>query len=98
MQRRVWLTTLKAGKEAEYRHAHANVWPELIESARACGLKNHTVFIHGRQVIAYIEAEDFEKSWQQLLKTDVKRRWTRLMEGLFEDADGPSFEDIFHFN
>jgi L-rhamnose mutarotase len=98
MQRRIWLMTLKEGKEDEYRRAHANVWPQLIQTAQGFGLKNQTVFICGRKVIAYIEAEDFEKAWRQLVATDVKRRWTALMDGVFEDPEGPPFEDIFHFD
>ena len=98
MQRRVWLTTLKQGKEEAYRRAHENVWPELIATAKRFGLKNHTVFLSGRQVIAYIESEDFDTSWQQLVDTDVKKRWNELMGDLFEDAEGPLFEDVFHFN
>ena len=98
MQRRAWLLTVKEGKEEEYRHVHANVWPELIQAARKVGMQNHSCFISGRNVIAYLEAENPEESFSQLLSTDVKRRWDKAMSELLEAADTPSFEEVFHFD
>ena len=97
MQRRAWLLTVKEGREEEYRYVHANVWPELIQAAREAGLRNHSTFISGRNVIAYLEAEDIEEAFSRLLSTDVKRRWDKAMSELLEAADTPSFEEVFHF-
>jgi L-rhamnose mutarotase len=98
MQRRAWLLRVKEGKEAEYRRAHANVWPELVQAARKAGLQNHSTFISGRTVIAYLEGENPEEAFSQLLSTDVKQRWDKAMSELLDAADPPMFEEVFHFD
>jgi len=98
MQRRAWLLTIKGGKVEEYRRAHANVWPELVEAARKVGLQNHSTFISGCTVIAYLEAENPEEAFSQLLSTDVKQRWDKAMSELLESPDSASFEEVFHFD
>lgn len=98
MQRRAWLLRVKEGKVEEYRRAHGNVWPELVQAARKVGLQNHSTFISGRTVIAYLEAEHPEEAFSQLLSTDVKQRWDKAMSELLESPDSPSFEEVFHFD
>lgn len=98
MQRRAWLLRIKEGREEEYLRAHANVWPELIQAAREAGLRNHSTFISGRNVIAYLEAENADEAFSRLLSTDVKHRWDKAMSDLLEAADTPSFEEVFHFD
>ena len=98
MERRAWLLRVKEGKEEEYRRAHANVWPELIQAAQEAGFQNHSTFLLGRTVIAYIEAEDINAAGARMGKSDVKGRWDKAMSGLLEEPDSPSFEEVFHFD
>jgi L-rhamnose mutarotase len=98
MQRRVWLLRVKEGKEEEYRRAHASVWPELIQAGQEAGFKNHSTFLLGRTVIAYIEAEDIDAAMARTINSDVNRRWDKAMSELLEETDAPSFEEVFHFD
>lgn len=98
MQRRAWLLRVREGKEEEYRLTHEAVWPELIEAAQKAGIRNHSCFLEGRNVIVYAESEDIDRSFEQLLKTDVKKRWDRSMSGILEETDSPSYEEVFHFD
>lgn len=98
MERRAWILTVREGKEDEYRRAHASVWPELIQAAREAGFKNHSCFILGRTVIAYIEADDIDAASKRVLNEDVKRRWDKAMSELLEETDSPAFEEVFHFD
>lgn len=98
MQRRTWLLRVRKGKEVDYRRAHASVWPELIEAARQAGLRNHSCFLSGRNVIVYAEAEDIEATLERLLKSEVKQRWDRSMSSILEETDSPSYEEVFHFD
>ncbi len=97
MQRRAWLLRVKEGKEEEYRCAHANVWPELIQEAQKAGFRNHSCFMLGRTVIAYIEADDLDAAGQRTVGSDVQRRWNQAMSELLEETDSPAFEEVFHF-
>jgi L-rhamnose mutarotase len=98
MQRGAWILTVKEGKEEEYRRAHANVWPELIHAAQEAGFKNHSCFILGRTVIAYIEAENLDAAGARLIKSDVKQRWDKAMSELLEAPSTPTYEEVFHFD
>jgi len=98
MQRRAWFLRVREGKEEEYRRAHAAVWPELIAAAREAGLRNHSCFLAGRNVMVYAEAEDIDATLDHLLKSVVKKRWDRAMSNLLEETDSPPFEEVFHFD
>jgi L-rhamnose mutarotase len=98
MERRAWLLRVREGKEAEYRRTHQAVWPELIDAARKAGLRNHSCFLAGRNVIVYAESEDLEACFEQLLKTDVKKRWDRSMSVILEPTESPFYEEVFHFD
>jgi L-rhamnose mutarotase len=98
MERRVWLLRVKEGKEEEYRHVHTAVWPEPIRVAKEAGLKNHSSFISGRNVVAYGQAEDIEATFVKILATDVKKRWDQMMSSILEETDSPPFEEAFHFD
>lgn len=98
MQRRAWLLRVKKGKEDEYRRAHAAVWPELINAAHDAGLRNHSCFLSGRDVIVYAEAEDAEATFEKLLATDVKKKWDAAMASVLEEGGVFEFEEVFHFD
>ncbi|HZO99131.1 MAG TPA: L-rhamnose mutarotase [Terriglobales bacterium] len=98
MERKAWLLRVKEGKEEEYRRVHAAVWPELIEAARQAGLRNHSCFLEGRRVIAYVEADDIDAAFRKLLATDVKKQWDQAMSSILEETDSSSFEEVFHFD
>ena len=98
MQRGAWLFSLKAGKEEAYQEAHKRVWPELIEAARAAGLRNHSVFMQGSTVFAYAEAEDLAATMTRLEALEVTHRWNKAMAELMEDVDGVSIAEVFHFD
>jgi L-rhamnose mutarotase len=97
MQRAAWVFSLKKGKEQAYLDAHTRVWPELIDAARAAGLKNQSLYIQGSTVFAYTEAEDMDTAMKKLESLDVTRRWNEAMSDLMEDVNGVEIAEIFHF-
>ena len=98
MQRMAWILKIKAGKEAEYRAAHADVWPELIQASIDAGFRNHSVFVHERTIIAYLEADDIEAADARLAAKDVLIRWNEAMSHLLEETETPPFDEVFHFD
>ena len=98
MQRMAWILKIKPGKEEAYRAAHADVWPELIQASIAAGFRNHSVFVQGRTIIAYLEADDVEASDACLAGQDVLIRWNEAMSHLLEETETPPFEEVFHFD
>ena len=98
MERGAWVFSLKKGKEQAYRDEHSRVWPELIEAARAAGLKNHSVFVLGSTVFGYAEAENLNATMKQLDSLDVTRRWNDAMAELMENVEGVPLAEVFHFD
>lgn len=98
MQRCAWLLRVKAGKEEEYRRVHEAVWPELIDAACRAGIRNHSCFLSGRNVIVYMEAEDGAAALTTLLATEVKKRWDKMMSAILEASDSAAFDEVFHFD
>jgi L-rhamnose mutarotase len=98
MQRAAWMFSLKKGKEQAYRDAHSHVWPELIAAARAAGLANQSVYVHGLAVFLYTEAEDMDAAMKRLDSLDVTRRWNEAMSELMDDVNGVAITEVFHFD
>lgn len=99
MQRVLMTLAVKPEKRAEYREAHRHVWPELIQAARRAGLRNHSVFMRGNELVLYAEAESLD-GLAEYLASDIKRRWDVAMQPFFEPDDGGSgaWEEVFHFD
>jgi L-rhamnose mutarotase len=105
MDRKAFLLRVKLGQQENYRQIHKDIWPELIAAAGKAGIRNHTGFMHGQAVFLYLEADDFEKAWRELLKDPVKAKWDQRMAPLFESLPGLKegessvvLEEVFHFD
>jgi L-rhamnose mutarotase len=86
---------LRPGKQEAYIESHKHVWPELIEAARAAGLRNHSVFLQGDTLFLYMEADNPEQTLAQLATQKVKQDWDRYMqEFLYEETI--ACEEAFH--
>lgn len=95
MTRGAWRLTVREGQEAAYREAHRAVWPELIEAARAAGLRNQSVYMDGRTLFVYAEADDLEASIARVAATAVKQRWNEAMSALLE-PESVTLDEVFH--
>jgi L-rhamnose mutarotase len=95
MQRAAYILIIRDGMEKCYREAHRAVWPELIEAASRCGVRNHSSFVNGRSVVVYIEAEDLQDTYARLTDEPVKTRWDQFMKDVLEPGSQP-FEEVFH--
>jgi L-rhamnose mutarotase len=86
----------------EYVHAHANVWPEMLEALRGAGIRNYSIFRDGTQVFGYFESDDLDASAAFLARQPVSTRWQDTMAGLLEervpDAGPPSLSEIFRLD
>ncbi len=95
--RAAYTLSVRPGKEEGYREAHRAVWPELIAAAERAGIRNHSVFLHGRTLFLYVEADDVDRAFRELKKQDVKARWDKWMEEFLEPGNTP-LEEVFHMD
>lgn len=102
MERVGFTMRLLPGHEAEYRRRHAAVWPEMLEALRAAGARNYSIFLHGADLFAYLEVEDFAAFRATMAAADVNDRWQAVMAALIDplmDAETgfhQRLEELFH--
>lgn len=96
MQRIGRVLRLRNGAEAEYERYHADVWPEVLEAIRKSGIKNYTIFRHGRWLFSYFELQDnvsLTEAGRIISSHDVCRKWEGLMHALQEPLPESGKED-----
>ncbi len=62
MQRYAQLIGIKPDRIAEYEQVHAAGWPEVLDTIRACNIRNYSIFRHDTLLFAYFEyvGRDFD--------------------------------------
>ena len=102
MIRKAFVMQLHAGQEAEYRHRHNPIWPELQETLRNHGVHAYAIFLHPEtlQLFAFAEIESEEK-WAAIARTPVCQKWWAHMRDLMETNadDSPvsrELSEVFH--
>jgi L-rhamnose mutarotase len=102
MERVGFTMRLLPGQEAEYRRAHAAVWPEMLDELKAAGARDYSIFIHGDQLFAYLEVDDFPRFRAHMAAAEVNDRWQAEMAALIDPLTDPEtgfhqrLEEIFH--
>ena len=67
---------------AEYRHHHAHVWPEILESLRASGNVDAEIYLRGTRMVMVIDVApgfSFEAKARADAASDAVQRWETLM-------------------
>lgn len=97
MERAAFVLTVRPGKEEEYVLEHTRVWPELIEEAQRLGVRNQNVFLHGRTIFVYMEAENIDECLAAITVGPVNLRWDQFMERFIE-MESIRIEEVFHMD
>ena len=95
-------TRLKAGAVEEYVEWHRKVWPEILDLTSKSGIRNYSIYIHGRELFSYFEVEDYQKAIDFLAKEPAAQRWQELMAPFMDAADPIApwqpLEEVFHLD
>jgi L-rhamnose mutarotase len=99
---------LRPGMRAEYERLHAAVWPEVLATITACGIRNYSIFARrlddGRDYLfATYEyhGEDFAADQRRMAADPATQRWWRMTEPLQESVGSEGewwapMEEVFH--
>ena len=104
MERVGFTMRLLPGQEAEYRRRHAAVWPEMLEALKSAGARDYSIFLHGDDLFAYLEVDDFARFRERMAATEVNDRWQAEMATLIDPLTDPAtgfhqrLEEIFHLD
>jgi L-rhamnose mutarotase len=107
MQRVGFTFRIRPELKDEYKKAHDNIWPEMAEAIRKCGIHNYSIYFKpDGTLFAYLEVEgDYQKQMARLSGTDVNKRWQEYMDRFFVKEDGSvtgpeieNLEEVFHLD
>ena len=101
---------IRPGYKDEYKKAHDEIWPELVEEIKTLGIKNYSIYFRkDGTLFSYFEVElsrqEFEKRWEEYFKKDICKKWQEYMNKYIIKKDitkiSPDFEDleeVFHLD
>jgi L-rhamnose mutarotase len=90
MQRYAMLIRLRPDQRETYLALHADVWPRVADTIRACNIRNYTIFLRGDLLIGYYEYHGSDHAADQAAMAadpDTQRWWT-LTAPCQEQLDG----------
>lgn len=101
-----FLLKIRPEKMPQYKHRHANVWPEMLEALRETGWRNYSIFLKpDGLLVGYLETDDFEKCCAAMKDHPVNTRWQAEMAQFFESLGDAAVDDnmfpleeIFHLD
>ena len=105
MKRYGQVIALRPEAEAEYIRYHAAVWPGVLETIAACGIRNYTIFLRSGLLFAYFEyhGADFEADMRKMAADAETQRWWSVMDPMqarvVDAAPGEkwsSMREVFH--
>jgi L-rhamnose mutarotase len=104
MQRIAFLMKIRPGTEAEYRRRHQHVWPELLADLKRAGCQNYSIYLHGTDLFAYMEVEDFSRYLESMASSQASQRWEEQMADILiretetETGFPPRLAEVFHLD
>ncbi|BAS26416.1 L-rhamnose mutarotase [Limnochorda pilosa] len=73
----------------EYVRLHRKIGQEVLDAHRRAGIRNYSIYLAGRDLFAYFEAEDPAASLERLAREPIMKEWWALTGPLMEtDVSG----------
>lgn len=79
---------VKEGMEEEYVRRHASVWPEVLAGITRYGIRNYTIFMHGRDLFSYYEVDNPAEVTRQAAADPINQAWQEYMAPLMDVGAG----------
>jgi L-rhamnose mutarotase len=89
---------------AEYREAHAHVWPEMLEALRDTGWKGYRLYLSDDGLlVGVVDVDSYEAAQARMAQTEVNARWQQAMSELFTSEGAPDegmqvLDEIFNLD
>ncbi len=109
MKRMGRVVSIKAEDIKEYKHLHANVWPEILESLTKCNITNYSLFLREPEnlLFSYWEyvGDDFDADRLIMSQNEKFKEWLKIcdpmqlpLESRAEGEWWASMEEVFHLD
>lgn len=105
MQRYAQVIGVRPERLKEYAQIHANVWPEVLATIKACNIRNYSIYHYEGLLFAYFEyhGEDFEGDMAKMAADPKTQEWwgvcTPMQAPVPERGEGEwwhTIEELFH--
>ena len=105
MQRYGMMIGLRPEAEKEYREAHAQVWPAVLDMIRECNIRNYSIYLRDGKLFSYFEyhGSDFEADMAKMAADPTTKKWWAIMEPMQEPLANrkpgewwAAMEEVFH--
>ena len=104
MERVAFTMKLLPGAEAEYRRRHAAVWPEMLDTLRAAGCGNYSIYQRDDDLFGVFDVLDFGRFRAMMDASPVNARWQAEMASLIDPCTDPAtgfhrrLEEVFRLD
>jgi L-rhamnose mutarotase len=98
---------LRPEKEGEYRVLHEAVWPDVLETLRASGITNYSIFLRDGMLFSYLEfiGDDYAAAMVNVASDEATKKWWKLTDPCQQPLDSVTAnewwagaEEIFHLD
>ena len=88
MEKVTWRAVIKEGMVKEYIKRHDEIWPEMVETLKAAGICNYTIWLDGNSLFGYYECEKgAEYALDYQAESVVVKRWNVSMDPIMTMFD-----------
>lgn len=82
MRRMAAVIVLRPDKATEYETLHAAVWPEVLATISACGIRNYSIFLRRPEMLLFATWEYHGTDWAadaaHMAADPATQRWWKL--------------------
>ncbi|HWE64301.1 MAG TPA: L-rhamnose mutarotase [Chloroflexota bacterium] len=66
----------------EYERIHAAVWPRVLDTIKACNIRNYSIFRFENMLFAYFEylGDDYEADMARMAADPTTQEWWRITD------------------
>ena len=94
MQRMGMVIGLKPEKIDEYKHLHANCWPEILAGISACNIRNYSIFLKQPENLLFgyweYHGNDFAADAAKMARDPKTQEWWALTDPCQEPLEPPA--------
>lgn len=105
MKRYGQLIRVRPERIEEYKAYHARVWPEVLDTIKACNIRNYSIYLKDDLLFAYFEymGEDFAADMVKMGADPKTQEWWTIMNPMQQPLETrakgewwATMEEVFH--
>lgn len=92
-------------KIEEYKKLHANVWPGVLETIKACHIQNYSIYLKDNMLFSYYEyiGDNYKQDMEKMSEDPLTQEWWKFCEPCQQPLESrqegewwADMEEVFH--